>query len=239
MNIVIPMAGNGSRFTNEGYDLPKPLIEVHNQTMIELVVQSLDIDGTYTFIVKKEHSEYFNLDGLLSNLGKSINIVVTSELTEGPACSVLLAKQYIDNDEPCIIANCDQVLRWSSSRFLEKIDKADGVILSYIDDDPKSSYITIQDGLVTRAVEKEVISNIATVGVYAFKKGRYFVEYAEKMINKNIRTNNEFYVSHVYNEMIEDGLKIIDHNIHGQVWLIGTPQDLDIYLDYINETSVV
>ena len=229
INIVIPMAGEGSRFAKEGFHLPKPLIPVDGRTMIECAVETLGINGSYHFMVREEHKDQYDLDGLLQSVCSNCNIIEVESLTNGPAETALLAKPYINNNSPLIIANCDQVLNWSWPEFIMMMGQADGGILTYEDDDPKSSYIEVEDGLVIRTEEKEVISNDATVGIYYFARGSDYVKYAERMIEKNIRAKNEFYVSLVYNEMIEDGLKILPYDVTDNVWLIGTPRDLQLY----------
>jgi len=239
INVVIPMAGAGSRFAKEGFDLPKPFIPVDGRTMIECAVETLGINGTHHFIVREEQRDEFDVDGLLHSLCSNCNIIEVDHLTEGPAQSALLAKPFINNNSPLIIANCDQVLDWSWADFIQTMGDADGAILTYEDDDPKSSYIEVENGVVTRTAEKEVISNDATVGIYIFSRGSDFVKYAEQMMQKNIRAKGEFYVSLVYNEMIQDNKKIVPYDVTDNVWLIGTPRDLQLYQEEMNEAYIV
>lgn len=229
INVVIPLAGRGSRFQKEGYSKPKPFINVFgSQTMLEVAIESLAIHGHYYFIVRKDHREIYDIDRYVSYYDncKNYTIIETDVITEGPADSVLLAREYIDNDDVLIVANCDQWINWDPNIFLETMLNYDGSILTYTDNDPKSSYVEEKNGEIIRTAEKEVISNIATVGIYAFKKGSDYIKYTDQMINKNIRVNDEFYVSLVYNEMIQDNKKITWYDVTNKVNLIGTPKDL-------------
>ena len=233
MNIIIPMAGHGSRFLQAGYTFPKPLIEVHGKPMIQVVIDNLKVDAHFIFIVQKEHREKYNLDSMLSLLAPGCNIVDVDKVTEGAACTVLLGKEFINNDNPLVIANSDQFVEWSSLDFFYKMNEQnlDGGIVSFKSTHPKWSYAkTDNNGFVLEVAEKKTISDIATVGIYYWKKGSDFVKYAEQMIDKNIRVNNEFYVCPVYNEAILDGLKFKTFDVP-KMWGLGTPEDLDYYLE--------
>jgi dTDP-glucose pyrophosphorylase/predicted HAD superfamily phosphohydrolase YqeG len=232
MNILIPMAGAGNRFMTAGYTFPKPLIEVHGKPMIQVVVENINIKGKYTYIVRKEHHEKYNLQYLLNMITPNCNIVCVDHLTEGAACTTLLAKDLINTGDPLLIANSDQFIEWDSSSFMYSMTSGicDGGILTFDNTHPKWSYVkTNNDGYVIELAEKKVISNMATVGIYYWKRGSDYVSYAEQMINKNIRVNNEFYVAPVYNESISDNKKIKIFNIE-KMWGIGTPEDLDYFL---------
>lgn len=232
LNVLIPMAGAGSRFEKAGYTFPKPLIEVRGKPMIQVVTDSLNIEANYIYIVQKSHREKYNLDTLLNLISPNCKIVEVNDLTEGAACTTLLAKMFIDNDQPLIIANSDQYLDWNSSEFMYKMQEqdVDAGILTFESTHPKWSYAKVDEvGYVTEVAEKNPISNIATVGVYYWKHGKEYVKYAEQMIDKNIRVNNEFYVCPVFNEAIMDNKKIKTFNID-TMWGIGTPEDLDYFL---------
>jgi len=234
MNVLIPMAGAGSRFANAGYTFPKPLIEVNGKPMIQVVVENLNIEANYTFIVQKEHYEKYSLQYLLNLIAPNCNIVQVDGLTEGAACTTLLAKEFIDNDAPLVMANSDQFVEWNSNECLYAFnaDGIDGGILTFKATHPKWSYAKVGvDGFVSEVAEKKPISDNATVGIYFWKKGSDYVKYAEQMISKNIRTNNEFYVCPVFNEAIEDGKKIRIKDIPG-MWGIGTPEDLNYFLEH-------
>jgi beta-phosphoglucomutase-like phosphatase (HAD superfamily)/dTDP-glucose pyrophosphorylase len=233
MNVLIPMAGNGSRFVQAGYTFPKPLIEVHGKPMIQVVVENLAVDANYIFVVQKSHREKYNLDSMLSLICPGCKIVEVDGVTEGAACTVLLAKDFINTDESLVIANSDQFIEWNSLEFFYKMNEQnlDAGIVSFRATHPKWSYAKVDDGgFVTEVAEKNPISDIATVGVYYWKQGRDFVKYAESMISKDIRVNNEFYVCPVFNEALLDGLKIKTFDIP-RMWGIGTPEDLNYFLE--------
>lgn len=233
LNIVIPMAGAGSRFEKAGYTFPKPLIEIFGKPMIQLVVENLNIDANFIFIVLKEHRVKYNIDTLLKIISPNCKIIETHGITDGAACTALLSKELINNDNPLFFANSDQFVEWDSNEFMYKMYEtdSDGGIVTFNSIHPKWSFVKINDkGLVTEVAEKNPISNIATVGFYYWKKGSDFVKYAEQMINKNIRVNNEFYVCPVFNQAIEDGLEIRTYNIDNMFGL-GTPEDLNIFLN--------
>ena len=237
LNILIPMAGAGSRFAEAGYVFPKPLIEINNKPMIQCVIDSLKLEGNYIFIVQKEHQIKYNINSVLKILKPNCKIIELDEITEGAACTTLLAKKYIDNNNPLIIANSDQYIEWDSIKSMYNFNskKIDGSILTFEAIHPKWSYAKVgKNNLVTEVAEKKVISKNATVGIYFWKKGSDYVKYAEQMINKNIRVNNEFYVCPVFNEAISDKKKImIDevNEMHG----LGTPDDLKNFLSIKNK----
>lgn len=228
-NVVIPMAGLGSRFAENGYALPKPLIKIFGKPMIQLVVESLKLDANYIFIVQKEHRVKYHLDDVLDGIAPGCKIVEVDGLTDGAARTVLLAKDLIDNDTPLIISNSDQVVVWSSFEF-GSVLASHSVVALFRADDPKWSYAKIDElGLISEVAEKKVISNNASVGIYGWKTGSDYVKYAEQMIAKDIRTNNEFYIAPVYNEAILDDEKIIPYfveEMHG----LGTPEDMNNFI---------
>lgn len=237
MKVLIPMAGAGSRFATAGYSFPKPLISVKNlndKPMIQVIVDNLNVNAEHIFIVRKEHSDKYNLKQMLGVIAPKCRIVEVDHLTEGAACTTLLAKEFINNDEPLLIANSDQFVEWDSNEFMYSMqgDKIDGGILTFNNTHPKWSYVRLDDnGFVTEVKEKEVISNEATVGIYYWSKGSDYVKYAEQMIAKNVRVNNEFYVAPVYNEAIADGKKVKIFHIN-KMWGLGTPEDLTYFQDH-------
>ncbi len=232
LNIVIPMAGAGSRFEKAGYTFPKPLIEVNGKPMIQVVVENLNIDANYIFIVQRSHREKYNIDTLLRLIAPGCTIIEVDGITQGAACTVLLSKQYIDNDNPLFFANSDQFVEWNSNEFMYKMQSIDndGGMLTFTATHPKWSFARVDiAGYVTEVAEKNPISNIATVGFYYWKHGSDFVKYAEQMIEKNVRFNNEFYVCPVFNEAIADNKKIKTFHID-RMWGLGTPEDLNEYI---------
>ena len=233
LNVLIPMAGAGSRFEQAGYTFPKPLIDINNKPMIQVVVDNLNIDANYIYIVQKSHREKYNLDTLLNLITPGCKIVETNGLTEGAACTALLAKEFINNDAPLFFANSDQFVEWDSNEFMYKMNetKADGGIVTFKAIHPKWSFAKVNElDLVTEVAEKNPISDNATVGYYFWKHGSDFVSYAEQMIERNIRVNNEFYVCPVFNQAIEDNKEIRIFNID-KMWGLGTPEDLRYFIE--------
>ena len=234
MNVLIPMAGAGSRFQQAGYTFPKPLIDVNGKPMIQVVVDNLNVEAHFIFICQKEHYEKYNLQSVLNLIAPNCDIIQVDGLTEGAACTTLLAKELINNDEPLLMANSDQFVEWNSNECLYAFtaDTIDGGIITFESTHPKWSFAKIgKDGFVSEVAEKKPISNLATVGIYFWKHGSDYVKYAEQMITKNIRVNNEFYVCPVFNEAIQDGKKIRTKNIE-RMWGLGTPEDLNHYLEH-------
>lgn len=239
MNIVIPMAGRGSRFADAGYKLPKPLIDVNGRPMIDVVIGNIKPKETcrFIFLCLQEHLDQYDLVNHLKSIEPCCKIVPVDHVTEGAACTVLLAEKLINNQEPLMIANSDQYVDCDIQKYIDSCGKNDGLIMTMKADDSKWSFIKYDaQGYVTMVREKEVISDEATVGIYNFAAGSDFVKYAHRMIDAGIRVNNEFYVAPVYNLMIEDGRKIVYYNIgevdHGMYGL-GTPDDLNRFLGRI------
>jgi dTDP-glucose pyrophosphorylase len=234
MKILIPMAGEGSRFAKEGYTFPKPLIDVDGKPMIQKVVENLKFPAEFIFLVRKEHLQKY--EGLLTTLlritGGRFKIVEVDGLTEGAACTALLAKEHINNDDDLLIANSDQIIEYRPENFItmKNLTSVDGIVFTFNAVHPKWSFAKIDGaGFVSEVAEKIPISNVATCGIYWYRRGKDFVEAAESMIAKNIRVNNEFYIAPVYNEMISTGKTVIPfyvQEMHG----IGTPEDLNAFL---------
>jgi NDP-sugar pyrophosphorylase family protein len=234
MNILIPMAGEGSRFAKEGYTFPKPLIDVRGKPMIQVVVENLDFDANYIFLVRKEHiQKYAGLETTLARITNGrLKIVEVDGLTEGAACTALLAKEHINNDDDLLIANSDQVIEYSKENFemLKTMTNVDSMVYAFRAVHPKWSFVkTNSRGFVIEVAEKNPISDIATCGIYWYRKGSDFVTCAEEMITKNIRVNNEFYIAPVYNQLIDKGKTLIPFFVH-RMCGIGTPEDLNSYL---------
>jgi len=234
LNVIIPMAGAGSRFKAAGYTFPKPIIDVMGKLMIQLVVESLNVKANFIYIVQKEHREKYNLDALLGLITPNCKIVEVNGLTEGAACTLLLAKEHINNGNPILISNSDQYIEWDSNEFFYKMNEsdADGGIVTFKATHPKWSFAKLDKlNNITEVAEKKPISDNATAGFYYWKKGSDFVDYAEQMIEKNIRVNNEFYTCPVYNEAIQDK-KIIKNFKIEKMWGLGTPEDLSYYIEH-------
>ena len=232
INVIIPMAGEGKRFSDIGYTIPKPFIPVNKKPMVQSVVENLDIDGKHIFIIQKKHSVGNSLQTFLKALKPDSVVIEIDELTEGPASTALLASEYIDNDVPLIIVNCDQMIHdFDVNKLLEFCDKnqADGILGAFISSSKKNSYMKLDpQGEVIEVKEKIVISNTATNGLHFWKHGKDFVSSASEMIKAGERYNNEFYIAPTYNYLIKDGKKILPffYNLH---WPIGVPEDLNKY----------
>lgn len=244
MNTLIPMAGLGDRFKKEGYDKPKPLIDVNGKPMIQRVIESLGIKfQQYIFVINKNIDQVAELKELLKTLTINPIIIEIDYLTEGPASTCLLAKEFINNDEPLIITNCDQIMEWNSYRFNHLLFNVvnnkviDGLVVTYSASTTKNSYVKIsEEGPAIQFAEKEIISEHSLNGIHYWRHGSDFVKSAEAMIKKDIRVNNEFYIAPTYNEMILEDKKIWIHPIENKEhWAVGTPEDLKIYLDHVNE----
>ena len=249
LNIVIPMAGRGSRFVDAGYKDPKPFIDVMGRCMIEHVVENLTPyePHRFIFLARREHEEYIK-----QHMSFATNVIYIDEVTDGAACTVLLAKELINTSEPLLIANSDQLATWNdkskvvlarqegsvvrwqeSGNVQDMINDAllrglDGTIATFHATHPKWSYakVTPTSGYVTEVAEKKAISNHATVGAYWYRCGTDFIQAAEQMIQKDIRTNNEFYVCPIFNEMLQLQKHIGIYPIYSMNGL-GTPEDLE------------
>ena len=241
LNILIPMAGEGSRFIKAGVHDPKPLIKVNNKYLIEHSINSLNIKAQYIFITKKYKNEEHNLQ--LSKTLKSLapdSIEITLDTsTTGATETVLYAKKYIDNENPLIITNCDQLINWSSKDFFNFIKNniCDGAVVLFKSNDNKNSFAEIQDGIVTKIVEKNNISNNALVGLHYWQYGKDFVASAENLLN-SFRKNGspECYISETYNYLIKNNKKILPYFLQKNGYIsLGTPEDISKYNGKIKE----
>lgn len=238
LTIVIPMAGRGSRFADAGYTTPKPLIPVHGVPMIELVVANLrpSVPARFVFLCQREHVEAYGLAPRLQAIAPGCAVVAVDGITEGAACTVLLAEHEIDPGAPLVIANSDQWVDADPDRPLRRLDAEglDGLILTMTAHDPKWSYVVLGEGdRVVHVVEKEVVSDEATVGVYVFARGADYVRGARAMIAAGERVNGEFYVAPVYNRLLAEGAVVTYDNVGGEgagMHGLGIPADLDAFL---------
>lgn len=244
LNIVMPIAGRGDRFRKAGYRLPKPLIPVHGRPMVELVVDNIRPrrPHRFVFLALQEHLEQYPLGDALQQIVPNCIIVPVKHVTEGAACTVLLAREHIDTPEPLMIANSDQWVDVDIEQYLDALADRDGLIMTMRANHPKWSYAAVDgSGRVARVAEKDPISEEATVGIYSFAHGQDFVRGAQQMIEKQLRVNQEFYVCPVYNELIGWGAKIgvypvgaLGKGMHG----LGTPEDLELFLKQPLRTGI-
>ena len=225
MNVLIPCAGLGNRFKNAGYDTPKPLIDVCGKPMIQRVVENIGNIGHYTLVVLNDQELIYRnvLDEILPNF----TLLTVPHVTEGAACTCLIASEYI-RDQPLIITDSDKIMEWDANHFVDWLGRKnpEGALVTYTSASPKNSFVELSKGRVVRVVEKEPISDIACTGAYYWSNGSDFILSAQHMIQKNKRVNNEFYVAPVYNEMIDRRILIYPIQRH---WPLGTPEDLEKY----------
>lgn len=234
-NLLIPMAGLGSRFKEEGYETPKQFIHVNDKQLIDISLSCIDTaECNLIFIVRDEQVYSHNADQILKNkFGKDISIVVSESLTRGSVCSCLLARDLIDNDLPLIIHTLD-------IEFFPRVNPtdlvaqdADGTLLTFKSNSSNYSYVQEDaNGLVTKTEEKKVISDKACVGIYYFAKGSVFCSYADKMIKEEITTKGEFYITPLYNLLINDNFKINTQEVE-KIHIFGTPKEFVFYKDNV------
>lgn len=238
LEIVIPMAGMGTRFLEAGYTEPKPFIPVFDKPMIQWVIENVrpkTMPCRFHFICS-EGQLTAGLFDRLKQWAPGSSVTVVPDTTQGAACTVMLARGVVDPNHPLLLANSDQWVNHDIDRFIDDAieNQADGSILTFRDSNPKWSFAkTDERGRVVEVAEKKPISDQATVGIYYFSKAQHFFSAAQNMIRNDKRTRGEFYVCPVYNELIADGKTIRSFEIpassmHG----LGTPQDLKDFLDW-------
>ena len=240
MNILIPMAGAGSRFKKEGYKTSKPLILVNQKPMVVEATSHLPKGEKYIYICRVNNIENDHIDKEIKKHYSDAQFIVINELTDGQAATCLLAKDEINNNEELIIGACDNGMIWNEKKFLFEKNEADCLVWSFrnnvtVVNKPEAyGWVEVnEEKFAKRASVKVPISNNpisdhAIVGTFWFKKGKYFVEGAEKMISNNRKINNEFYVDECINELIEIGLKVKVFEVDKYIcW--GTPNDLRTY----------
>ena len=241
MNIIIPMAGLGTRFANEGFKLPKPLIETNSKTLIEHSISTLGVYGRYIFITRKYDNPEYNI--LLTKRLKEIQPdcieIQLDKPTRGATETALAAKEYIDNNEPLIITNCDQITDWDANKFNDFISNPniEGVVVTYPSTNPKNSFAIVEDGQVVKLVEKQPVSDIALIGVHYWKNGYDFVKTAKALLNDFKEEGRpECYISETYNYLIRTGSIVKNYHISANEYIpLGTPYDLKIYEGKVKE----
>jgi len=230
------MAGRGSRFRQQGYKDSKPFIDVNGKPMIVRVIENLNIefDKNFKFIILCQKADFAEYDFSLFNklIGHdNIEIIKLDGITEGAACTLLTAKEFIDNKVPLLSFNSDQMIDYDPNETYSRLSLHDGGMPCFKGEGPKWSYAkTDDDGYVTEVAEKKQISNDATAGYYYWSRGSDFVKFAEQMIEADDRLNNEFYVAPVYNYAVKAGKRIVITQVD-KVYQMGTPEDLEEYLN--------
>ena len=232
INLLIPIAGKGSRFLDQGYVLPKQLLFAGKKQCMDWSLGSFNLDDfNLIFIIRDEHIYNFSYDKILkSKYGPEVTVVSLKEITRGSVESCLAAESWIDNDIPLTIFTMDVMFNPVVSK-LTFDNQSDGALLTFKSNSPAYSYAQIEGELVTKTAEKEVISNNAIVGVYHFNKGSDFVRYAKIMIEMNLVTKGEFYLAPLYNLMIKDKKRIKVSTIE-EMHLFGTPEELSFFENY-------
>jgi NDP-sugar pyrophosphorylase family protein len=238
LTVVIPMAGRGSRFAEVGYEKPKPLLPVHGVPMIEVVVRNLTPrePSRFVFICRREHVDQYGFVPALRDVAPGCEIITVDQVTEGAACTVMLAERAVDPEDVLVIANSDQWVDCDIEAHLALLRNQglDGLIMTMTADDPKWSFVELDSHeLVTNVVEKEVVSNEATVGIYTFARAGDFFRSAKAMIAAEKRVNGEFYVAPAYNELIAEGASIGIDNVGSEgagMYGLGTPNDYEAFL---------
>ena len=234
-NILVPMAGLGSRFIKEGFKVPKQIINIKDKHLIDISLDCLNYkDCNLIFVLRDEHVYNHHMDELLmKKFGDDISIVVLDQLKDGSVCSCLFAESLIDNDSPLVIHTLDIEFRPVFDPHVMEILDADGLILTFKSNSTNYSYAQLdKDGNVIKTAEKKAISPNACVGIYGFKKGSDFCKYAREMIERDLRTKNEFYISPLYNVLIEDGKKIVTEDVD-KMHIFGTPDEYHFYKDNV------
>lgn len=228
INVVVPMAGKGSRFKLAGFIEPKPSIDVLGKPMIQWALDSISGLKKFQLIFIALSSDLNpHLSRILTEKGK---IVVLDEITEGAVSSVLKANAYINNDNPLIILNCDQYIEWNINKFLKKARNYQGSVVVFKSKNPHHSFVSKKWKKITHVEEKIVISNLACGGVYYYRRGSDFVNMANRYMDKNLRTNGEFYITPVFNEFISDGKQITFYKVKkSKIHMLGTPEEVAIF----------
>jgi len=232
INVLLPIAGYGSRFSDVGYELPKPLIDAGGLTILQKALESLDIqECKLNFLVRKEHIHKYAIDEFIfEQYGEASRVIVVEEDTDGAVCTCLLAEEYIDNDKPLVIFTPDCYFE-PMVRPLEIDDKYDGMVVVFESDNPAHSYVVLdEDGYVIRAAEKDVISKNAVGGLYYYKKGSDFVRNAKRMVERNQKIKGEYYICPVFNLLLEEYDAKIGIDVNSRHVVLGTPEGLESYL---------
>ena len=213
INILLPMAGKSQHFADSEYPYPKPLIEIGQKTIVERVVSNLAVAGPnvqFIFVVSSADCRKFHLDSTLNIItDHKCKIVRLDNDTKGAACSALMAINHIDNQDPLVIVNPDQLFDDCISALLEQFRDADAGVVTFESVHPRWSYVKIdQHGLVVETAEKRPISRNAIAGLYYFRHGTNFVNAAMSMIRKDSNVNGRFYIAPCLNELVLKGKKI-------------------------------
>lgn len=240
LHIIMPMAGEGSRFLKEGWTTPKPLIELHGHPLFKRAISSVSIENVpmkYSFIVRQEHIDKYNIDEQIKAILPEANIFSVLKTTRGAVETCMMAEEVIADEDGVIVMDCD--LEFRSSKFLEILkgilsqsmnQSGGGALVSFESNEPRYSYAAMdEDGFVTRTAEKEVISNHALCGAYFFSTGKRFKQIAQLLLNEPEFKKPEYYVSLLYNYLLAEG-EIVQLATMEEYYSYGTPDELKKYL---------
>ena len=238
LHIIMPMAGEGSRFMNNGWSTPKPLINLNNKPLFMHAIDSINIENIpikYSFIVRKEHIAKYNIDNTIKAYLPNANIFFVEKTTRGAVETCMIAESAIDNDDAILVLDCD--LHFNSISFnniIKSVIEGDttisGALVSFNSNDPKYSYAEIDNNnIVIRTAEKEVISNNALCGAYFFSNGSEFKSISKQLINEANFKKSEFYVSLLYNYILRNNSKVV-LTVMDEYHSYGTPDELKQYM---------
>lgn len=210
MKILIPIGGNNTEDNNEYI---KSLYEIEKKTILQHVYESLSVikDADFIVVVKREDVLRYHIDNMIQLMIPDVRIIIADGVTQGSACTCLLAIDEINDDEALLVVGSDQLVNTDLQLVVEEFQSRayDGGLIIFDDIHPRWSYVKLDENdLVVEAAEKRPISRNATTGFYWFKYGRDFITSAEKMIMKDAHVNEKYYVCPVYNEMILEHKRI-------------------------------
>lgn len=242
MKVIIPMAGSGRRFLEAGYKELKPLIVVDGKPMIQWVLNLFPSENDVLFICRKDHLES-GLAEQLKGISPGARLKGVTPHLQGPVMSLQLAIDEIPDSEECLVFYCDFFMLWDYEDFKKNLDGADGVIPCYTGFHPHLMHSQNVYASCRMNERKEVLevrekhffgddkmSCSHSPGVYYFREGRILKHYVKELLTKNQSIHGEFYVSMLYQLMIEDGLKIMGYDKISHFCQWGTPRDLEDYL---------
>lgn len=237
-NLLIPMAGMGQRFLDAGYNVPKQFIYCQKNQLIDISLDCFDKDDCkLIFIVRDDQIANYSVDKLLREkyCDYDIEIVSTEGLTKGSVCSCLLARNHIDNDIPLFIHTLDIEFKPHIKPAQVVEGDCDGLIFTFKSNCDNYSYALVENGFVKKTAEKKVISDEACVGIYYFRSGSIFCSAAEEMIEKDLTTKGEFYISPLYNILVENKLRIKTKPVE-KMYIFGTPSEFEFYKNNITKS---
>ena len=232
LNVLMPMAGSGSRFSSSPYDVPKPLIPIDNSGTRMFMLATFPVATTENFIFVVRSDLFGNdlYEPIISDKYRNYEIISQDGAVNGAVSSTLYAEHLIDNDTPLLILDSDIYSVWDMETLLEKASGLDGAILTFESSNPAYSYVKLgSDDVAVDIAEKSVISNNASAGGYFWAKGSEYVKYAKQLVASGKTTNGEFYISNVYKTAMLDGKRFTNYEVKKH-FSLGTPEDLEAFI---------